>query len=167
MTYLATAFAILALVTSTLMAGFFFSYSITVMWGLDAASPVSAIDAMQNINSVVQNPWFFPNFFGVPVFTIGAAILFFMIGQPRSASAFGLAAIAYLLGAFAVTVAVNVPMNEALGRETIPQDIEVARTMWAQYSERWTFWNHVRSIASLASALACGLGIFLAGRAAA
>ncbi|WMT90347.1 anthrone oxygenase family protein [Pelagibacterium sp. H642] len=167
MSYLATAAAILALLTSMIMAGFFFAYSVSVMWGLDEANPASAIDAMQKINTVIQNPWFFPNFFGVPVFAAGAAILFFMIGQPASGTAFGVAAIAYLLGAFAVTVAVNVPMNEALGRAVIPEDIEAAQAMWTQYSERWTFWNHVRSIASLASALACGLGIFLAGRAAA
>jgi uncharacterized membrane protein len=57
-------------------------------------------------------------------------------------------------------------MNEALGRTAIPTDTEAARAIWTQYSSRWTVWNHVRTVASLASALLCGLGIFLSGRAA-
>ncbi|MCD7061160.1 anthrone oxygenase family protein [Pelagibacterium xiamenense] len=167
MTYLAGILATLALLTSAIMAGFFFSYSVSVMWGFDAAAPGSAIDGMQKINTVIQNAWFFPSFFGAPVFAVLAAIVFWAMGMRDVGVVFGLAGLCYLIGAFGITVAVNVPMNEALGRESIPLDAEAARALWMDYSTRWTWWNHIRTIASIASALLCGLALFLAGRASA
>ena len=165
MTYLAGILATLAFMTSAIMAGFFFAYSISVMWGLDAAMPASAIDGMQGINTVIQNPWFFPNFFGAPVFAVLAAIVFFSMGLRDIGIVFGLAALAYLIGAFGITVAINVPMNAALGAESIPQEAEAARALWADYSSRWTWWNHIRTLSSIASTLLCGFAIFLTGRA--
>lgn len=165
MTYVAGILATLALLTSAIMAGFFFAYSISVMWGLDAAAPGSAIDSMQGINTTIQNAWFFPTFFGVPVFAALAAIVFWSMGLRGAGIAFGLAALAYLIGAFGVTVTINVPMNEALGRASIPPEVEAARTLWTDYSVRWTWWNHVRTLSSIVSTLLCGVAIFLAGRA--
>ncbi|MAN77970.1 MAG: hypothetical protein CML24_12455 [Rhizobiales bacterium] len=164
MTYFAGILATLAFITSAIMAGFFFAYSISVMWGLDAAAPASAIDGMQGINTVIQNPWFFPNFFGAPVFAVLTAIVFFSMGLRDVGIVFGLAALAYLIGAFGITVAVNVPMNEALGAESIPQETETARALWVDYSSRWTWWNHIRTLSSIVSTLLCGIAIFLAGR---
>ncbi|WP_417581884.1 DUF1772 domain-containing protein [Pelagibacterium sp.] len=165
MTYIAGVLTGLALLTSAIMAGSFFAYSVSVMWGLDAAAPASAINGMQRINAVIQNPWFFPNFFGAPIFAILTAFVFLSMGERDIGIVFSLAALAYLIGAFGVTVAINVPMNQALGSESIPLDTEAARILWADYSNRWTWWNHIRTLSSIASTLLCGLGIFLAGRA--
>jgi len=41
-----------------------------------------------------------------------------------------LAALLYLLGAFIVTVTVNVPMNRALLATTVCKDIDATRIIW-------------------------------------
>ena len=55
----------------------------------------------------------------------------------------------YVLGHFGTTAAFNVPLNEALDRVD-PASAEAAR-VWADYVVRWTHWNHVRTVACLAS----------------
>ena len=55
----------------------------------------------------------------------------------------------YLAGCFAVTVAVNVPMNLALA-EVDPRAAADAAAAWRDYAGPWTAWNHVRTAA-------CGL----------
>jgi uncharacterized membrane protein len=49
---------------SGLVAGFFFAFSICVMRALGRLPPEQGIAAMQSINVVVLNPWFFTAFFG-------------------------------------------------------------------------------------------------------
>jgi uncharacterized membrane protein len=59
----------------------------------------------------------------------------------------GIGSALYLVGTFLVTVALNVPMNDAL-EATEPDDREAADA-WDDYLLRWTFWNHVRTAAAL------------------
>jgi uncharacterized membrane protein len=49
----------------------------------------------------------------------------------------------FLLGVFGVTVLANVPLNDALAESDLA---------WTDYLRRWTAWNTVRSVASLAAA---------------
>ena len=49
----------------------------------------------------------------------------------------------YLVGAIAVTIAANVPLNDALAA-TRP-DGTGAADRWRSYLSRWTVWNHLRS----------------------
>lgn len=59
---------------------------------------------------------------------------------------------AYVVGMFVVTAVFNVPLNNALA--AVPPSSAAATSVWATYLKDWTFWNHVRTIASLgASAL--------------
>jgi len=59
-------------------------------------------------------------------------------------------ALLYVLGAIVVTIARNVPMNEALAILD-PGDPDAAER-WASYAATWTAWNHVRVLASLGAA---------------
>ncbi|MEH2282011.1 MAG: anthrone oxygenase family protein [Nostoc sp.] len=61
----------------------------------------------------------------------------------------------YLIGTVLVTIAFNVPLNDALAIAK-PDSTEGAN-LWARYLTNWTFWNHVRTIAALAAALILGL----------
>jgi uncharacterized membrane protein len=56
----------------------------------------------------------------------------------------------YVLGTIVVTIAFNVPLNNALAAVK-PESAEGA-TLWAAYLSRWTAWNHVRTLAALAAA---------------
>lgn len=165
MTSLALALTVVTLALAGAMAGFFYAYSMSVMWALDAIDPKAAIASMQSINIVVRNAIFFPAFFGTPVVALVAAGLWWKQGAGQVALLLALAAIVYLAGAFLLTVVANVPMNEALAIATIPADPEAARTLWQNYSRPWTLWNHVRTVASFASLLLVGWALYTAGQA--
>lgn len=143
------------------IAGFFYAYSVSVMWGLDAATPEQAIGAMQGINSTIRNAWFAPAFFGTPILAAASVVLLFCLGQRRAAIAMFIAALVYVLGAFIPTFAVNVPMNDALAISPIPVDPGEARALWSPYSIRWTGWNHLRTLSCFACLLLVGLAILL------
>lgn len=153
-----------ALLLAGAMAGFFYAYSMSVMWGLDASDPKAAIAAMQGINIVVRNAIFFPAFFGMPVVALLAAGLWRAQGLHNVALLLALAAVAYLVGTFLVTIALNVPMNERLDRTAIPAEIEAARAIWESYSIPWTLWNHIRAASSFVTLGLVGWALYLAGR---
>jgi uncharacterized membrane protein len=48
----------------------------------------------------------------------------------------------------------NVPLNDALA--AVDPSSPAAATLWTRYLSDWTFWNHVRTVASTA---ACALFI--------
>ncbi|SFA80744.1 Uncharacterized membrane protein [Poseidonocella pacifica] len=136
--------------------GFFYAWVCSTMWGLDAADPVVAIQAMQAMNASVRNAIFFPAFFLTPVVLISAALVGWRLGRHRSARGFIGAAGVYLAGAFAVTMTVNVPMNEALAATPVPVDGEEALRIWNAYSGPWQNWNIIRTFAS-------GLALLMSG----
>ena len=55
----------------------------------------------------------------------------------------------FFTGMFVSTMIFNVPLNDALAAVD-PASTEGA-ALWARYVSDWTFWNHVRTIASTAS----------------
>jgi len=56
----------------------------------------------------------------------------------------------YLVGAILVTIACNVPLNDALA--AVDPSKADAVPIWTNYLKIWTAWNHVRTVASLAAA---------------
>jgi uncharacterized membrane protein len=124
--------------------GVFFAFSTFVMRALAQLPPAHGVAAMQRINVVVLNPPFLGVF-------IGTAMVQAM--PPRSPLLLAGAAF-YLFGSFGATMAFNVPRNDRLA--AMPADSDVAHGYWPTYVREWTFWNHVRTVAALASA-ACGI----------
>lgn len=59
-----------------------------------------------------------------------------------------------VIGMFGVTMLGNVPMNEALAR--LDPDSTAAAEYWQVVLERWTFWNHVRTLACLVAVICFG-----------
>lgn len=66
----------------------------------------------------------------------------------RSAILFAAGAVVYFIGAFLVTVMVNVPMNEALATMAVPADRADAAWIWKDYSALWQVWNTARTLVS-------------------
>ena len=58
----------------------------------------------------------------------------------------------YLLGTILVTMRLNVPLNRALA--AVKPGSPEAIAVWIRYQSAWTVWNHVRTAASLAAAVA-------------
>ncbi|MCH7691108.1 MAG: DUF1772 domain-containing protein [candidate division Zixibacteria bacterium] len=135
---------------SALVAGVFFAFSTFVMRALGQLPESQGIAAMKAINVTVINPWFFLAFFGTGVLCLIVALL--ALGSTAGTHrAYLLAGCAlYLLGCLLVTVAFNVPLNDQLA--SADPDSSGAAALWANYLSRWTFWNHVRTAASLAAA---------------
>ncbi|WP_137390977.1 DUF1772 domain-containing protein [Rhodoligotrophos defluvii] len=138
--------------------GFFYAWVCSTMWGLDQADPRIAIEAMQAMNGSVRNAVFFPAFFLTPVVLVVTVGALRIAGQGAAAAWFFAAAVVYLAFGLFLTMAVNVPMNEALAAITAPTDREAAREIWASYSGRWQFWNQIRTIASGTALVFAALG---------
>ncbi|MCA0156587.1 DUF1772 domain-containing protein [Tsukamurella sp. M9C] len=139
--------------------GFFFAWVCSTMWGLDDADPRVAIAAMQAMNASVRNAVFFPAFFLTPVVALVTAGFALAVGSRRAATMFALAALVYGLGGLAVTLAVSVPMNEALAAVDVPTDRAAAGEVWREYSPRWQAYNQARTVASGLALLLCAAGL--------
>ncbi|MYE02306.1 MAG: DUF1772 domain-containing protein [Alphaproteobacteria bacterium] len=143
-----TLLAMLSLLFSGAMFGFFFAWVCSTMWGLDAADPNVAVAAMQAMNASVRNWVFAPAFFGTPVLLIVTALAALRTGARRAATGFALAGLLYVLGAMVPTMTVNVPLNEALALVETPLGAAEAGDAWRAYSGPWQAWNAVRAAAA-------------------
>lgn len=153
--------ALFAVLFTGAIFGFFFAWVCSTMWGLDTTDPKVAIAAMQAMNASVRNAVFAPAFFGTPLVLLAAAVANWQI-RP-AAYAFLAGALVYLLGGLILTMAINVPMNEALARITIPDDPQQAAAIWAEYSGRWQLWNQIRTVASGVALLLAAWGTWRLG----
>jgi uncharacterized membrane protein len=132
------------------VAGVFFAFSTFVMSALARLQPKEGITAMQSINITAINPLFMLAIFGTAGVCLLLAVSSLMKWQQPNAVYVLVGSLLYLVGAVGVTIAFNVPMNDALAIAK-PDSTEGA-ALWADYLTDWTFWNHVRMIASLAAA---------------
>ncbi|WP_307845459.1 anthrone oxygenase family protein [Planomonospora sp. ID67723] len=153
----------LTIVLTGAMTGLFYGFSVAVMPGLDGIDARQAIPAMQSVNRKILNPVFLPMFVGTVLAAPAAGALLLALGQERAAVLFFAAAAAYVLGAFAPTAAVNVPMNNALDAADVPADPAEAARLWSGYSARWTRWNTGRAVFCGISLLLAGLAVFVWG----
>lgn len=148
---LIAAFA-LGLLAAAWSAGFFWSWSFTVMPGLGAAPAESAIAAMRAVNANIRTPGFLFVFLGPAPLALLAAVLSFAMGLRAAALLALLAAAIYIAGVLVVTFAVNLPLNAGLDAlRPAPGEAEAA---WRAYAAPWTAWNHLRTAAATATFLA-------------
>ncbi len=133
-----------------LVAGVFYAFSTFVMKALARLPAAQGIAAMQSINIVVINPVFMAAFVGTAAACVLVAV-FSIVRWSGSEDAYSLSgALVYLIGTILVTVAFNVPRNDALAAAD-PQSVAGAG-LWERYVTSWTAWNHVRTAAALAAA---------------
>jgi uncharacterized membrane protein len=125
---------VVATVACGLVGGVLFAFSAGIMTALGRTA--GGADAMRAINAAVLNPLFLGVFTGSALVCAALVVAVVLTGGPVLPAA---AAAVHLVGAFGVTVARNVPMNDALA---------AGRLGWAAYRRRWTAWNHVRTAAA-------------------
>jgi uncharacterized membrane protein len=133
-----------------LIAGVFYAFSTFVMKALARQPAAEGMAAMQAINVAVINPLFLGVFLGTAAACAGAAVVALLWCERPGASLLLAGAALYLVGTFGVTMAANVPLNNALAQLT--RDDPDAPRRWAEYVSRWTTWNHVRTAAAVAAA---------------
>jgi uncharacterized membrane protein len=138
-----------------LISGVFFAFSVFVMKALARLSPGEGIAAMQSINLAVINPFFLSVFLGTGL--ICAALMIASYWRwPNGGAGYSLmGGSLYVVGTLLVTMVCNVPRNNALA--AVNSSAPEAAELWARYLKEWTAWNHLRTVAALAAALALTL----------
>lgn len=149
--------ALIAALGSGLIAGVFFAFSAFVMKALDRLPADQGTAAMQSINIVVLNRWFLGAFLGTAVLAALALVASITMWQRPEAAYLLAGGALYLAGCFFVTIAFNVPRNNALAALSAQDPANAAA--WSRYVLEWTRWNHVRTAASLAAALCFSLAL--------
>ena len=141
-----------ATITMGLMAGVLALYAHTIMPGLKNTDDHTFVAAFQSIDRAIINPWFMAGgFVGALLFTIAAAAT--NLGRP--ALPWIVAALVLYLIAFAITLAVNVPLNDAIKTAGDPDHIPNLAIVRERFDEtRWAAWNLVR-VASTTGAFGC------------
>lgn len=155
---LRTPLVLLASLTVGLQAGTYFTWATGVMPGLARVDDATFVEALQQVNVAIVNPVFLATFVGAPVLT-GLTWLTGLNGingldgldgvaAPGPARPWALAAFALTIATVVVTVAANVPLNDALaaaGHPGSPADLAAAR---ADFEGAWVRWNVARAVTS-------------------
>ncbi|GAA2608831.1 MULTISPECIES: anthrone oxygenase family protein [Streptomyces] len=148
---------VLGVLGTGVTAGVFCGFSTFVMRGLAALPPAQGVAAMNAINRAAVRPAFMSVFLGTAVLAAVIAVVTFVLWPEGAAVELLLGSALYLVGSFGVTAGANVPRNAALlGLE--PGAAETA-DRWRSYVREWTAWNHVRTGASAAAAVAYVLAL--------
>jgi len=145
-----------AALSSGLIAGIYFAFSVFIMRAFGEIETSHAVAAMNAINETILRSLFMPLFFGS---TIVSVILIIVALAHWGDTGSGLTLIAgaiYFVGMFVCTVVANVPLNNLLAG--VNEDSANDEEGWLLYLKTWTLWNHLRTVSSLVT---CGLGIWL------
>ena len=151
-----------AAMTMGLVTGTFVIFAHTIMPGLHKTDDRTFVAAFQQIDRAIINPWFMATaFVGALIFTLAAGIANRGTSAlPWIAAAFGL----YLV-AFVVTIAINVPLNDAIKAAGDPNHINVAHVRAQFHEARWAAWNLLRVVTSTAAFALLAWALVLCGRA--
>lgn len=158
---LRTATLLAGLVATALFAGLFYSFSIAVMPGLRRADDRTFVSAMQEINVAILNPWFALSFGGAPVLTLLASALQIPVVE-RGVLPWVAAGAVLCLATVAITVVVNVPLNNALAEAGTPDDHDALALVRKRFEARWVRWNVARTFTSAAAVGCLGWALVVA-----
>ncbi|MBE9102520.1 anthrone oxygenase family protein [Vacuolonema iberomarrocanum] len=139
-----------AAIASALTAGIFFAFSTFVMQALGQQPSAPGIATMQSINITVINPWFMVAFFGPAAAGLLLTISTLRHWENPGAIYWIAGSLLYLIGTIGVTIAGNIPLNDALA--AVSSDSAEGTMLWVRYLSDWTIWNHVRTVAACLAA---------------
>ncbi|MDT0610762.1 anthrone oxygenase family protein [Streptomyces lancefieldiae] len=148
---------VLGVLGTGLTAGVFCAFSAFVMRGLAALPPAQGVAAMNAVNTAAVRPPFMLVFLGTAVLAAVIAVVTFVLWPEDAATELLVGSALYLVGSFGVTAAAHVPRNAALLR--LEPGTAEAAGRWPGYVREWTAWNHVRTGASAAAAVAYVLAL--------
>ena len=145
---------VLSVVTCGLVAGIFYAFSTFVMPALGGLDAEKGISSMQAINITVITPLFFVAFFGAALCSVYLGFYAYVQWGSTRAIYLMVGSGLYLVGSLLVTMVFNVPLNNTLAVVTANPMTDADVMIWSEYLLDWTFWNHVRTMASLGAMVA-------------
>ncbi|MBB5665431.1 putative membrane protein [Rhizobium leguminosarum] len=141
-----------AAIGSGLVAGIFFAFSTFIMTAFSRIPAEQGIAAMNSINVTIVRSPFMALFVPTAILCLVIAVLALMNWRGGASALMLAGAALYVFASFLSTIIFNVPMNDALEKATGSgaQAVE----LWTAYVRDWTWWNHVRTVASLLASVA-------------
>ena len=150
-----SAILISATLITSLLAGIFLAYEISINPALKLLPDHEYIRTMQAINRVIQNPLFFIVFIG-PVALLPLSVLMLRHQVGYGAWLMAAASVLYIFGTFGITVTANVPLNDKLDKIVVeslsPSQAAAARQ---RYARPWNRLHTVRTWLAIAAATLC------------
>ncbi len=154
MDVLRTVVLVVATLGSGLMAGVFALYGNSIMPGLRTVDDRTFVGAFQAMDRAIINPLFMAAFMGTLV-TSGLAAGLHLGDEWSDVLPWCVAAFVLYLLVVVATVAVNVPLNDALKAAGDPDEIDDLARVRRDFDEpKWVRWNLARALATTA-AFAC------------
>lgn len=137
-----------------LMAGLFFAWSVSVTPGLAGLDDRGYLQAFQEMNRAIQNPFFLMVFMGLAILL---PLLCFQVYSPGGNMRFWYvlgAALFYVLGVIAVTFMGNIPLNNELDVLNIDNMTPEQMAFFRRgFESKWNWLNVIRAICSSLSLL--------------
>lgn len=140
-----------------LLAGVYFTFSAFVMRALGAISPAAGIAAMNAINARILRSAFMPLFLGTTLGGIGLAAWALPCWRAPGMPCAFIGGTIHGVGMFVVTIARNVPLNDRL--MACDPTTAAGEATWRDYIDRWTRWNHLRTLSCILAAVAFSLAL--------
>ena len=145
---------IIATIGAGLMTGVYFAFSGFIMRSLDQLGAARAADAMNAINKIILRSWFMVLFFGSTLVYAVLAVVALLVAELDGRWLLFTTGLIYVGGMFLCTALFNVPLNNRLA--AAGGDESVKAKTWPFYLERWTRWNHLRTVCSLTTVVLGG-----------
>lgn len=153
-----------ATMTTGLVAGVYGIYANAFMPGLAKTDDKTFVSAFTAVDRAIVNPLFLGlGFVGALLFTGLAGLLSL---KEKALPWIAVAFVLYLI-TMILTMAINVPLNDALKAAGDPNTIDVAAARAAFDESKWRAFNLVRTLLSLVSFGLLGWALYLTGKSAA
>lgn len=142
---------LLSLVSVGLMAGLFFSWSVSVMTGLRKLPDREFLSSMQAMNRAIQNPLFFLFFFGAFILLLVDCFYLFEKGTSSFYLLIG-SLLTYGVLVLGLTMFGNVPLNNRLDAFRInTASLESMKQLRDAFESRWNVYNNIRTVFNIIS----------------
>lgn len=136
-----------ATVATGLMAGVYFIYAVAIMPGLRRLDDTTFVAAFQATDRAIINPIFLITFFAPTALCgIGA-----FTGRGEPGHGWIVAALVANAAIVVVTMALNVPLNNALKARGDVAGADATAARRAFRENRWVAWNWFRAVANVAA----------------
>jgi uncharacterized membrane protein len=156
-----TLIIIVAILSTGLMAGIFFTWTNAVKPGIGTLDDMTYMKAFQAMNRLILNPLFYIVFI-LPVLTISIST-YMSFGSTKLYvfELFLLSTLLYVLGVFLITILGNIPLNELLENTDLEKIslTELSDLRW-KIENKWNNFNLIRTVSSFISFLLLVICLF-------